>query len=398
MIKDWEVKSLGDVCFFKSGNTIDPSLERIEGDVIYTKVGDMNIQGNEEFITTSSRYVNLKDIKENQLIPKGSIIFPKRGGAIATNKKRRITSLTIVDLNTMALVPGKEIDEDYLFFWFKQINLADLSNGTSIPQINNYSFDNVLISFPKDILEQKRIVKILDKKFELIDKLKSVTKQQLDSAKELFESRSEELLIGNEQWEEKTIDDVCILENGDRGKNYPSNAKLQTEGIPFVSAGNLQEQDIELKGRNFLNDKQFALLRSGKFTKGDILFCLRGSLGKYALVQSIVKGAIASSLVIVKPKKALVSKEYIMSYFGSGLCKKMIQKYAGGTAQPNLGAKDLKKFFINVPSIEEQKIICNELSLLKKETKVLESIFLRKITEIEELKKSYLHEAFSGKL
>ena len=139
------------------------------------------------------------------------------------------------------------------------------------------------------------------------------------------------------------------------------------------------------------------MLRSGKFTNGDILFCLRGSLGKYAVVQSIDKGAIASSLVIVRPKE-LVSKEYIMSYFGSGLCKKMVEKYAGGAAQPNLGAKDLKKFLIYLPTLKEQKVICDELATLKKQTKELEQVFRRKITDLEELKKSYLQEAFSGKL
>jgi|GEM_PF-3177084 len=41
--KGWEVKKLGEVCEFKSGTTIDAKLEKSKGDVIYAKVGDMNL-------------------------------------------------------------------------------------------------------------------------------------------------------------------------------------------------------------------------------------------------------------------------------------------------------------------------------------------------------------------
>src|SRR5690606_1689598 len=106
---------------------------------------------------------------ENQIIPIGSVIFPKRGGAIATNKKRKIIKPTIVDLNTMAIAPSDKLISDYLYYWFQSINLQELSNGTSIPQINNNSFDNVYISYPTPLQEQQQIVTILDQTFKAID-------------------------------------------------------------------------------------------------------------------------------------------------------------------------------------------------------------------------------------
>ena len=158
----WEENILKEVCELKSGTTISPSLERTEGDVLYTKVGDMNLPDNEVEINTSSRFVNSKEIKLNQIIPEGAIIFPKRGGAIATNKKRKIVKPTIVDLNTMAIIPSKKIDNDYFFHWFQLFDLNSISNGANIPQINNYSFDDIYIPYPKSLQKQKEIIKNID--------------------------------------------------------------------------------------------------------------------------------------------------------------------------------------------------------------------------------------------
>jgi type I restriction enzyme S subunit len=159
---DWEEKIIKEVCELKSGTTISSNLERSEGDVLYVKVGDMTLPENKVEIKTSTRFVICSEIKSNQIIPNGAIIFPKRGGAIATNKKRKITKPTIVDLNTMAIIPGSKIDSDFFFHWFQLIDLNSISNGTSIPQINNYSFDDVKIPFPKSKQQQQTIVHQLD--------------------------------------------------------------------------------------------------------------------------------------------------------------------------------------------------------------------------------------------
>lgn len=148
----------------------------------------MNLPENLIEINTSSRFADSNEIKKNQIIPEGAIIFPKRGGAIATNKKRKIVKPTIVDLNTMAIIPGKKIDKNYLFFWFQLIDLNDISNGTSIPQINNYSFDEVYIPYPKSLPEQQRIVFKLDAISAETKKLESIYQQKLAALEELKKS------------------------------------------------------------------------------------------------------------------------------------------------------------------------------------------------------------------
>jgi len=185
---EWEIKRVGEVCELKSGTTISSSLERDKGDVLYTKIADMNLPENLIEINTSSRFADINEIKKNQIIPEGAIIFPKRGGAIATNKKRKIVKPTIVDLNTMAIIPGKKIDKNYLFFWFQLIDLNEISNGTSIPQINNYSFDEVYIPYPKSLPEQHRIVFRLDVLSTETKKLEAIYQQKLGDLEELKKS------------------------------------------------------------------------------------------------------------------------------------------------------------------------------------------------------------------
>lgn len=154
-------------------------------------------------------------------------------------------------------------------------------------------------------------------------------------------------------WSTVRLGDIVTLENGDRSKNYPNKSVLVESGIPFVNAGHLVSGRIEKSEMTFITEERFELLRAGKFKNGDILFCLRGSLGKSALVENFDSGAIASSLVIVRADKSILPK-YLMLYFDSPISNQNIKLYDNGTAQPNLSAADLAKFVLAVPSINEQ--------------------------------------------
>ena len=103
----------------------------------------------------------------------------------------------------------------------------------------------------------------------------------------------------------------------------------------------------------FITQERYDVLRSGKFMDGDILFCLRGSLGKSAIVDGFEKGAIASSLVIVRLLSKL-DRYYMHNYFDSPFSYGMIKLYDNGTAQPNLSATDLGKFLVPLPPLAEQ--------------------------------------------
>ncbi|EPT9291753.1 restriction endonuclease subunit S [Vibrio parahaemolyticus] len=158
-------------------------------------------------------------------------------------------------------------------------------------------------------------------------------------------------------WPLVKLGEVAKLINGDRGKNYPSKGSFVDEGIPFINAGCLSNEHTLIEGAlNYITEDKFDSLRSGKVEKGDILFCLRGSLGKFALVDTNMKGAIASSLVIIRANEK-VHIDYLKHYLGSFLCQREIQAYENGAAQPNLSATDLKNFEIPLSPLTEQKRI-----------------------------------------
>jgi type I restriction enzyme S subunit len=164
-------------------------------------------------------------------------------------------------------------------------------------------------------------------------------------------------------WEFVRLSYVANLENGDRGKNYPNKDALVKEGIPFVNAGHLENGFINKSQMTFITLQRFNLLSGGKFIEDDILFCLRGSLGKCALVKGITKGAIASSLVIIRINSN-VHLSYFYNYLISNLLTQSVKKYDNGTAQPNLSSADLGKFVIPIPPISEQHRIVAKLDEL----------------------------------
>jgi type I restriction enzyme S subunit len=251
-------------------------------------------------------------------------------------------------------------------------------------------------------IDQKRIVEKLDRLLPLIDSAiehlqESITLADAFYASELniiFPSDTDiESLADKDGW--VYLSDICTFENGDRGKNYPSKSAFVAEGIPVVSAGNLGERYIDHKGLNYIPPKHYDLLKSGRIKIGDILFCLRGSLGKVAISKDIDEGVIASSLVIIRPKDC-VSEEYVYKYLKSSLCQKYISYYNNGAAQPNLSAKSLGKFMLPLPNVDEQKIIANGLDEKYQSNQKLLDTLRSKVNSLQSLKASILDSAFKG--
>ncbi|EPD2259362.1 restriction endonuclease subunit S [Escherichia coli] len=210
---------------------------------------------------------------------------------------------------------------------------------------------------PNDEPASELLKRIAAEKAELVKQGKIKKQKPLPEISE--EEKPFELPEG---WEWVALQEICSLENGDRSKNYPNKSTLVETGIPFVNAGHLENGNIRQEDMTFITPEHFSILRSGKFFDGDILFCLRGSLGKSAIVQNL-SGAIASSLVIVRVFKPTFNK-YIHLYFDAPLSYDFINKYDNGTAQPNLAATDLARFLVPLPPLDEQSRIVNKITEL----------------------------------
>lgn len=163
-------------------------------------------------------------------------------------------------------------------------------------------------------------------------------------------------------WAVEALGNLCTFENGDRGKNYPTVRNMDGVGLPFVNAGDLNNGAVQIDSSEFISQQAYDSLGAGKFKPKDILFCLRGSLGKFAQVADhIGVGAIASSLIIIRPQTALLDDEFLLAYLGSPQCTDNITQWSGGAAQPNLGGAQLQRFSILWPPLAEQKAIARAL-------------------------------------
>lgn len=143
--------------------------------------------------------------------------------------------------------------------------------------------------------------------------------------------------------------------NGDRSAKYPSAQDMVSDGIPFINAGDLVDGHVNLVTANKITRTKFEDLSGAKLQRGDIVYCLRGTLGKNAYVDNINEGTIASSLVAIRPKN--IDGRYLFHVLNSNIEYRQRIVHDEGAAQPNLSAKSVSEFVIPVPDIEEQKSI-----------------------------------------
>jgi len=184
----WEEKRLGDVATLRSGTTVNAKLEKPTGRFPYVKVADMSFAGNESEIVTSSRFLEETDVGRNAVIPAGTTIFPKRGGAILTNKKRLTAVPICVDLNIMGVIPGSKLLPDYLYLYFINVDMRRLGNWSSIPQINNYDIEPLSIVFPAPLDQQAKIVGEVRALGAQTQRLESINQRKLAALDELKKS------------------------------------------------------------------------------------------------------------------------------------------------------------------------------------------------------------------
>lgn len=189
-----------------------------------------------------------------------------------------------------------------------------------------------------------------------------------------------------------TLDTVCDVLNGDRGINYPSSSDLVLYGIPFINAGAIENRNINFKKVDFITESKYNSLSGAKFEKGDIVFCLRGSLGKYAMLK-IGRGAPASSLAVLRCKSNSLNNKFLFQLLGSEIIEKQILSENNGSSQPNLSAESVKRFLIPLPGIIEQIAISGTLSDVDSLISSLQKLIEKK----KAIKQGSMQELLTGK-
>ncbi|MBR5319400.1 MAG: restriction endonuclease subunit S [Peptococcaceae bacterium] len=187
------------------------------------------------------------------------------------------------------------------------------------------------------------------------------------------------------------LGEVCRFINGDRGKNYPSQAEISNDGdVPFINAGHIDEGKLNFSEMNYISKEKYDQLNSGKIQKNDVLYCLRGSLGKKTIVKDISKGAIASSLVIIRPDADKIDSDYLYYALESPTVQKQMIQANNGSSQPNLSAKSVSEYTFNLPDINTQRIVVSKLGIAT----YLIDLRKQQLSKLDELVKARFVELF----
>jgi type I restriction enzyme, S subunit len=387
----WKIKTLAEVCILKSGTTVEKSLEKDFGDVPYLKVADMNLPENDTEIVTSSRFLEEKSLKKNSVFPVGTTIFPKRGGAIMTNKKR-LTSVPIcTDLNIMGVIPSNVLLPRFLYYYFLNIDMKKLGSGSSIPQINNYDIEPLLISFPL-IPDQKRIVSIVDEAFESIDIAIENTKKNLTNARELFESYLNAIFIHkDDDWEEKTLEDICSITSKLVDPRQPEFIDL-----PHIGAGNMVYLTGELIDIKTAREEE---LISGKFLF-DEKMVLYSKIRPYLMkaCRPEFKGLCSADVYPLIPNNEQLDRDFLFHILMSRNFTNYAIAGSDRAGMPKVNRDHLFRYSVWIPNISEQIRLAKEIDAIAVETQRLETIYQEKLAALTELKQSILQKAFTGEL
>jgi len=242
--------------------------------------------------------------------------------------------------------------------------------------------------------EQQRIVGILDEAFDGIATAKANAEKNLRNARALFESHLQAVLR-SKKWQWKALGDLCD------GVEYGSSAKSKKEGkIPVLRMGNIQDGQLDWESLVYTNDKdeiETYLLRHN-----DVLFNRTNSpelVGKTAIYKSEMPAIFAGYLIRIHRKEDLLDADFLSYFLNSQIALDYGKTVMiSSVNQANINGAKLKGYPIPAPSLVEQKIIVAKLNALRRETQRLESLYQQKLAALDALKKSLLHQAFTGQL
>jgi hypothetical protein len=155
------MRTIGEVASIQSGAGFPEKEQGSKaGDYPFYKVSDMNLPGNERHLVTANNYIDepVRKRLRASIFPKGSIVFPKVGGAIATNKKRVVEAEGCVDNNVMGLIPDERVVlPEYLHEWLFATDIYEFSNKANPPSITQGTVKEWPFFCP-DLEEQTKIV------------------------------------------------------------------------------------------------------------------------------------------------------------------------------------------------------------------------------------------------
>lgn len=305
--------------------------------------------------------------------------------------------------------------DSYLVHALNSVDYHEYINGSILNKLTQSNMNRIKIPLPS-YREQQAIADYLDETCSKIDEIIAEAKASIDEYKELrqgviFEAVTKGLDKNVEMkstsvgwigtvplhWRVAKIRQVAEFYNGDRSSKYPSGDDIVSEGIIFITSNNLGYivLNTNISTNKFITKQKYDDLGGAKLRINDIVFCLRGSVGKCAINKTFDEGTIASSLVVIRAKK--VDADYLNYVLQNHRITDEAIVNAIGIGSLNLAAHDISEFYMPIPPEKEMQDIVRYLDDKVGNVDDLISEKESLINDLEAYKKSLIYEVVTGK-
>lgn len=261
------------------------------------------------------------------------------------------------------------------------------------------------VSFPDNLSEQRRIVAILDEAFEGIATAKANTEKGLENAREVFASRMQVLFGEDEVWERVQLQELLARGwitshlDGNHGSDYPRKEEFVDSGVPYIAASAIKGGAVDFNEAKYLSPQRAASIRKGLAKDRDVLFAHNATVGPVAVLSTDEEVVIlGTSLTYYRCDARHIHPEYLAHFMLSPAFTSQYAQVMKQSTRNQVPITKQREFFHVIPPIDAQRRIADDLDELSAQTDRLADIDKRKLLAFDQLKKSLLHQAFTGAL
>ncbi|WMJ15882.1 restriction endonuclease subunit S [Geobacillus proteiniphilus] len=387
-----EYVKLNELCEINIGKTPSRSNQAYWGNGNkWLSISDM--QG--KYVSNTKEQITDLAVNEckMKIVPKNTVLmsFKLSIGKIAITTEELYTNEAIA---SFPIIQKDKLIPEYLYYALQTLKLDKLSDrAVKGATLNKDKLNQIKI--PLTTLEQqKKIVKVLNKAQELIDKRKAQIEALDQLAQSVFLEMFGDPVSNPKGWDVKKLKDIAEIEDGDRGENYPKQHELVSEGILFLSTSNFVNNKLNLSKVTYITKEKFSQLRKGKLRRGDLIVTLRGSIGNIVIFdeEGYDTGFINAQMAILRLKN--VNRIFFQQLYTFNSFQLVLKKTQTGSSQPQLPLKNLKELEIIIPPLELQELFAATIQQinLKKE------LLLKSQAEIQNMFNSLMQRAFKGEL
>jgi type I restriction enzyme S subunit len=305
-------------------------------------------------------------------------------------------------------LPG--LDSEYLYYFlsradFREEGVKQMGGAVGLQRVPPEFVLSERLPLPP-LPEQRRIVGILDEAFAGIATAKANAEKNLRNAREVVAPVFGEVLssvsskgLPNFQVEQLAAPAKGSIRTGPFGSQL-LHGEFVDNGIAVLGIDNAVQNRFAWDQRRYITKEKYSELKRYTVRPGDVIITIMGTCGRCAVIPADIPTAINSKhLCCITLDQSKCLPEYLHAYFlNHPQAKDFLAARATGSIMEGLNMGIIKELPVLLPSLADQKRVMLKFSAVYVGIKHLESLYQQKLAALDALKKSLLHQAFSGQL